>query len=582
MLALLSACSKFDREFAVNSAEGKVVVSGDGTAVATEIFKVAVINKSNFGGIYVDTPQRFTDTTGEFHWRDFGLLGARRDGLDDHYFMENTLEGRSIYIGRKHCKRCHSDLPLGIRTFEISYQLGRLVREEGAHQILILPAYMASIHGKSAAKTITLELPAGGTIRPLPQTVSAAYKVTTNADGEVVIQIAPGRADRSPPDIEIEYPRHTFPAATSTTLVRWWLLDHILIVLGLSGPLITCCFAAIRLYAQYRPIAPAPIIDGKLANSISPALAAYVYLDWERPAAKAGFMASVCGLAIQKKLRISSLRDDATVSGWSGNITGGEPKAGRPKRKTLSKSSRLVFERLSEHLPAHSKRPIIDIFYGLGDEMEKVALEEYRDRRGEGTKGHVLTAMLVLALGCYLAYLSGLVMFSGALCLLFLLPFMLVSWIVHPERRPKSTGHLDEIKTAFSMIVGVPVFFIAASYYVSSNMITGEQVPYLIAVLLAVVGFILVLAMLRMPTRSQRQIRVDLPVLRSYLLGEVEGPTMSIETYERYLPFAVALYVEQRWTEQFNHWRENEKMPAYAPDWMQRAPDPQQPAEVSL
>lgn len=43
---------------------------------------------------------------------------------------------------------------------------------------------------------------------------------------------------------------------------------------------------------------------------------------------------------------------------------------------------------------------------------------------------------------------------------------------------------------------------------------------------------------------------------------------MSVECYEHYLPFAVALDIEHRWTERFNLWQEGQKMDAYAPDWL--------------
>ncbi|MGO8249281.1 hypothetical protein ACC809_37410, partial [Rhizobium johnstonii] len=63
-----------------------------------------------------------------------------------------------------------------------------------------------------------------------------------------------------------------------------------------------------------------------------------------------------------------------------------------------------------------------------------------------------------------------------------------------------------------------------------------------------------------------RQIRNNILSLHRYFHGDIDGPPMSIECYEHHLPFAVALCVEQRWTERFNLWRESETMDAYAPD----------------
>ncbi|AIC26077.1 hypothetical protein IE4771_CH00923 [Rhizobium etli bv. mimosae str. IE4771] len=72
----------------------------------------------------------------------------------------------------------------------------------------------------------------------------------------------------------------------------------------------------------------------------------------------------------------------------------------------------------------------------------------------------------------------------------------------------------------------------------------------------------------RRPSSKQRQIRNNILNLNRYISGEINGPAMSVECYEHYLPLAVALNVEQRWTERFNLWRESQKMNAYAPDWL--------------
>ncbi|MFB2606597.1 hypothetical protein ACE04B_32325, partial [Rhizobium phaseoli] len=109
---------------------------------------------------------------------------------------------------------------------------------------------------------------------------------------------------------------------------------------------------------------------------------------------------------------------------------------------------------------------------------------------------------------------------------------------------------------------------IVALVYIGTTEVLSEQWPYLMAILLHIVGVIAVLAMLRIPTAKQRQIRNNMLVLNRYLRGEIDGPAMSVECYEHYLPFAVALDIEHRWTERFNLWQEGQKMDAYAPDWL--------------
>ncbi|MFB2603939.1 hypothetical protein ACE04B_18355, partial [Rhizobium phaseoli] len=89
VLVLLTSCSDFDNEFAVQSANTTIEVSTDGTAFVSESFDILVKRAANYGGVYVDIPQRFTDASGGTHWRDFKLAAARRDGEDEYYSREH-------------------------------------------------------------------------------------------------------------------------------------------------------------------------------------------------------------------------------------------------------------------------------------------------------------------------------------------------------------------------------------------------------------------------------------------------------------------------------------------------------------
>lgn len=152
MLVLLTSCSDFDKEFTVQSANSTIEVHTDGAAFVLENFDISVKRAENYGGVYVDIPQRFTDASGGVHWRDFELVAARRDGRDEYYSWENNVPGYSIYIGEEHCKDCSANLPTGLAKIQIAYWLGRLVRQEGDREVLFLPAYMGRVHGQGAKK----------------------------------------------------------------------------------------------------------------------------------------------------------------------------------------------------------------------------------------------------------------------------------------------------------------------------------------------------------------------------------------------------------------------------------------------
>ncbi|WP_184472232.1 DUF2207 domain-containing protein [Rhizobium esperanzae] len=565
ILVLLTSCSDFDKEFTVQSAKTTIEVSTDGTAFVSESFDILVKKATNYGGVYVDIPQRFKDSLGSVHWRDFVLVAARRDGSDEYYFKENNVPGYSIYVGKEHCRSCPADIVTGVTKIQISYRLGRLVRQEGDRQILFLPAYMGHVHGQGAQKTLALRVPPGGTLRPL-RNIPGAYDVIQKAPDEIVVSIAAGKGDRILPDVEVEYPGGTFSGGTSDSRVWRWLSDHFLPFLSILGPLIV----GLVVILKFRPswLLPAPLIavDTRMTESISPALAAYLFRDWRADAAKAAFMASVCHLAVKRTLRISSLDEDAEASDLLAKHERRKGKPGRAKWYSLPAATRLVFGRIGRERPVGDRRRLKNARPDVRAELHRTVAEEYRKIRGID-RWSLIAVVSILALGIAVSRYSGLFTFSAAICGILFIPLIVLMMFRHPERFPVPIDGFQRFKRAVGLIVGFPTLMIFAISYICTTEVISEQRPYLAAILLDIVGIVIILGMLRMPTPKQQQIHNNMLILNRYFRGEIDGPAMSVECYEHYLPFAVALDAEHYWTERFNFWRESEKMDAYAPDW---------------
>ncbi|MFS8145468.1 hypothetical protein ATY78_01880 [Rhizobium sp. R635] len=567
MLAVLTSCSNFDQEFTVQSANSTIEVYTDGTAFVLENFDILVKKARNYGGVYVDIPERFKDVSGGVHWRDFELAAAGRDGQDEYYFKENNVPGHSIYIGNEHCKGCSSDLPTGVTKIQIAYWLGRLVRHESDREVLFLPAYMGRVHGQGAKKTLTLKLPPGGTVRPSQQGQEVAYDIMRSASNEILVSIPAGKGDRVLPDIEIEYPVGTFLTITSGERVQWWLSDHFLPFISILGPLIAGLFVLTRLGQGWRLPAPLIAVDSKKSESTSPALAAYLFSNWKPDAAKPAFMASACHLAMKRLLRLSSLGEECEASDLSARQVRKKGKVERARWYGLPAVTRSVFGRIEGERPVNDRRTVVNALYGFEPHLRQLVAEEYWKARGGVDRARLATATSILALGVAVAYFSGLLIFSGAICGVLLIVFVAVTMFRHPERFPGAAGSFEQFKQAMALLVGFPAMLSFALYYIGTTEIISEQWPYLMAILLDIAGIVTVLAMLRLLTPKQRKIHNNILILNRYFLGEIEGPAMSVECYEHYLPFAVALNLEQRWTERFNLWRESEKMETYAPDW---------------
>lgn len=566
LLLLLCACSNFSREFDVYSADSTILVSSDGSARVSETFRIFAKQESNYGGVYVDIPQRFIDAGNRAHWRDFSLLSTSRDGSPEYHFREQSLEGYSVYVGERRCRSCRPRFHFGLNTIRIDYRLGRLVQEDTTRQTLVLPAFMGSVHDRGAAKTILVTIPAGGTLRS-SQGEHAGYDVTWRSPTELKISIPVGKADRTLPGIEIEYPVGTFLPATNAQLLSWWLSDHLLIFASLIGPAIAAIFIGFRLRRSYRLNRISwPDIDGKLIERTSPVLAAYLHFRWEKTADKPAFLASLCRLAIAKRLRISSLGEDAEVSDVLPYNARRKPGVKRP---SLAFPLHVVLDRIRKHPSDNGNRSAADVFHGAGDELRAAASSEYLQKRGEGIKTYVWTFCVIMAVSAVVAYLSGLVLFSLAMFAIPITVMALITALLHPEKAIEIGGS-SQAKSIFGIFVGMPFLLISSTCYVSKYPPSGDQLPYLAAICVDVAGSILVLAMIRLPTLSQIRIRANLQTLRRYMLGQASGQEMSVALYERYLPYAIAFDLEHGWSEVFDAWRQAKGIASYAPDWLSR------------
>lgn len=556
----LAGCNNFNQEFVVTSADALVRIGTDGIAVASETFGVLVKKRDNYGGVYVDIPERFSNPDGA-HWRDFQFIAARRDGENEYASIENSLQGHSVYIGNDHCRHCHPDLPLGPLKISIDYKLDRLVHEDGDHQVLALPAYMASVHDQNGSKSLTFEIPRGGVKRP--SAASASYDVTLDDEGKLVV-FFPERKSRLPsPDIEIDYPKGTFAAAGSGSVAWWWVSDHLLAFASASGPVVFFLAVFAFFCMRRRRWSVVQEREGQLVEEVSPGLAACIHFNRALRSKEEGVVASVCQLAIMGKLRLSAIGGN----GWVGDLTN-DGKEERGRKPALAASLKTILSGVKEKCRQTGRAQLRMVIDDCGSAFRLATAEEYAKARNESLMLIDLALTTIFSAGAFLAYLAGLIVFSLSLFALMLLPLAALVQLRHWDKLQEIGGSWDQFKSWIWMLVVILLIAGVALGYITANPVSHDQLFYLLFICLDVLSMAFLLAVSRRPSPRQRRIGDRLGELRSYLKGDTSGPEMSVSTYERYLPFAIALGVETIWTARFDAWRENIGMETYAPEWL--------------
>ena len=105
------------------SFDSQIQVKEDSTMIVTETIKVRAEGLNIKRGIYRDFPTRYKDRFGNNYVVGFEVLEILRDGIEDNYLMSNMSNGKRVYIGDKDVFLKTDDYTYTI-VYETTRQLG--------------------------------------------------------------------------------------------------------------------------------------------------------------------------------------------------------------------------------------------------------------------------------------------------------------------------------------------------------------------------------------------------------------------------------------------------------------------------
>ncbi|MBU0469488.1 MAG: DUF2207 domain-containing protein [Candidatus Omnitrophica bacterium] len=105
------------------SFDSQVQVKEDSTLIVTEMIKVHAEGRNIKRGIYRDFPTRYKDRFGNDYVVGFDVIEILRDGIEESYHMQNISNGKRIYIGNKDIFLKTDDYTYTI-VYETTRQLG--------------------------------------------------------------------------------------------------------------------------------------------------------------------------------------------------------------------------------------------------------------------------------------------------------------------------------------------------------------------------------------------------------------------------------------------------------------------------
>jgi uncharacterized membrane protein YgcG len=490
LLAIAAAGSALAQQEEILSFDSRIEIGADGTLTVTESITVRATGRAIKRGIYRDFPTVYRWPDGRRHGVGFVVLKVLRDGRPEPWFQKRQGDMQRVYIGDK--KRL---LDPGRYSYTLTYRTDRQIGFFENHDELYWNVtgneWKFPIRHASAA----VILPAGA--EPIETAAytggrgarGTAWTVGPDGLGDLRFTATRRLAAGEGLTIVVAWPKGYVTAPTVLQEMRWWISDNLHWIIAVSG------FVAVLLYylLAWRRVGRDPAMGTIVPlfeppHKVSPAQARYIMrMAYDDKA----LTASVVNLAVQGFLRI-----DRTEDGYY-RLSQNKAKAG--------------------HIPAsRGERAFLECIF---EEVGKVVLKNGESRWPWLARRFHKKTVIEDCEDVYHTRNDRHYVIGFVASLLAFAPFVYAATYESGWR-------------AAVVVVG------GGTLLVLTNMLFKRLLPA--------------------PTALGHRTRRELHGFRMYLataeqdrLDALHRPERTPALFEKYLPYAIALDVENEWGEQF-------------------------------
>ena len=528
----------------------------DGTLLVTESIRVFANGNQIRHGIYRDFPASYKDHLGNRYVVGFEVTEATRDGAPELFRVEPQLNGKRVYLGDK-----NAFVPRGEHTYTISYMTNRQLGFFHDHDELFWNVtgngWGFFIERASASVRLPDNIPVnevqlGGFTGPQG---SLAHDLRTSTDEKIFKFTANHRLQPfSGLTILLSWPKGYITPPTAQQRLNYFLRDNrdalwIGAALAILLLYYTIVWSAVGRDPRAGIIMPR---YGPPAN-LSPAAMRYlVRMGYDNKA----FTAAVLDMAARGFLTIKEEFGEYTLI-----RTKADNRALSPDEKNVASD---LFSGRDTLLLRNEHHTIIS----TAITSLKTWLKTAEERIYFFTNGRYMAPGIVFTI----AVLIGLLLMQGGqkiligcfLCVWLTIWSLAVAGLVYGDYqswKAAFTARHGKValfgKALFITLFSLP--FLAGEAF-GIFMLTMTTSWFVVAFLVAGVGIhILFHFLLKAPTSAGRLLLDQVEGFKMFL-GAVDGdrlnrvmpPEQTPQTFEKFLPYAVALDVEQAWADKFS------------------------------
>jgi uncharacterized membrane protein YgcG len=555
-----------------------VKINPDASLTVTETIKVRAENDQIKRGIYRDFPTRYRAPYGLTRRVGFRVLQVLRDGEPEAFHLEGIAIGQRVYMGRKEAILDPGEYTY-ILVYETDRQLGFFSEFDELYWNVTGNDWKFPIEKASA----TIHLPEGVGGKVLSTSAYTGPKGAKGQDFEKEIETYRGLVHFTTTEtlavhegltVAVSWPKGLVTAPAGQQ--GWWALvsDNRGFLFGLAGILIILIY---YLFVWSRvgrdPEKGVVVVRYTPPGDLSPAAMRYI---WNQGYDDKAFTAAIIDLAVKRRLNILERDDKYAVRQQSG-------KPAQPVYTDEEKIYQSLFNQREEVWFDRPDRTVIQ----SGVSAQKSSLEYgyekayFLHNRWYFIVGLLVTLAVVFASGIRDALDQGTTEFflflSFWLTIWSLGVAVLVVMVINAWAEAfRGSGKIKKIIRAFFLTLFALPFFGGEVVGLFLFAFKAASLPmaalFLASVLITLVFYQLLKAVTPLGRKRLDEIegfRIFLEATEKDRLNFLNPPNRTPELFERFLPYALALNVEQPWAEQFSEvlaaaWAEGRSLSWYS------------------
>ncbi len=533
-IALILATAPVFADERILSFASDITVHRDGWITVQETITVRIEGKNIKRGIYRDFPVRYTTPAGHRYHVEFTIEDVRRDGKPEAYHIEPRGNNERVYIGQR-----DTLLNPGDYTYELAYrtyrQLGFFDDHDELYWNVTGDRWEFPIDRAEARVTLPNSVAPEhiGTEAYVGRSGERGPDFAAQVDVFGVAEFAATRELRQGEGLTIvvTWPKGHVQEPSTAEKWSYFARDNRNVLLGVIGIAVLLLYFYIvwsRVGRDPDSGVVVPLFEPPLG--LSPAAMRYILkMGFDNKA----YSAAVINLAVKGYLSISDEDDEYVLT--------------RNRDMDLSRLSpgerRLAAKLFQGRNTAVLKRANHKSIRSSIKALKKLLRKEYH-RVYFRTNGKYLIPGILIAAATILASGYGSVHDIAGL-------FFMIIWL---------TGWTFTIYTLATqgqyLMAAIFSMFEIGALVMLATEIASVWITVLLIVLLAI--NIVFFYLIKAPTRSGRKLMDTIEGFKLYLstaererLNTLNPPEQTPALFEKYLPYALALGVDQQWSEQF-------------------------------